>query len=250
MSKKPLFFAIFFTVLLAGCSAVPLETTPPAVTTETAPITVPTVPATTVPVETAVPVETTEAPTEPEPEPVAERISEGVRIFIGEKDYTGILSDRDHLTKKHFPASAPVTVESLTPFSSLYIEWEEIPGTYTISWEGGSMEAGTYDFLHEYVRLPEAVNALGVVDSALSVDGVANDTAGVHRLTELGPDVAVDGGLQSLTEVLVLNEGVELAVAAHKVQPQVVGAQAEFVGDQILAPLGRHHHPQSCEKGF
>ena len=156
MGKKQLVFGILCMVLLAGCAAVSPETTPPAVTTETASVTEPTVPATTAPVET------TEAPSEPEPEPVAERISEGVRIFIGEKDYTGILSDRDHLTKQHFLASAAITVESQSPFSSLYIEWEEIPGTYTISWEGGSMEAGTYDFLHEYVRLPEAVNQVTI----------------------------------------------------------------------------------------
>ena len=125
MGKKQLVFAILCVVLLGGCAAVFPETTPPPVTTETAFVTEPTVPATTAPVETTVPVETTEAPAEPEPEPVAERIVDGVRIFIGEKDYTGILSDRDHLTKKHFPASAAVTVESLTPFSSLYIEWED-----------------------------------------------------------------------------------------------------------------------------
>ena len=163
MGKKLLFLAVCMMIILAGCASAPPETTPPATTV---PVTTePPAPTTTAPVETTVPVETTEAttaPTEPEPEPVAERIAEGVRIFIGEGDYTGILSDRDHLTKKYFQAALAVTVESQTPFSSLYIEWEEIPGVYTISWEGGSMEAGTHDFLHEYVRLPEEVNKVTI----------------------------------------------------------------------------------------
>lgn len=146
MRKKLLFLGIFLMALLGGCSAVSPETTPPTMTAATSE---PTLPPTT-------------EPTEPEPEPVAERITDGVRIFIGQDDCTKRLSDRSHLSKQYFRASVPVTVESLTPFSSLYMEWEEIPGVYTISWEGGSMEAGTHDFLHEYVRLPEAVNQVTI----------------------------------------------------------------------------------------
>ena len=119
MGKKLLFLTVCMMILLAGCGAVSPKAAPQATTV---PVTTePPAPTTTATVETTVPVETTgvtAAPTEPEPEPVAERITEGVRIFIGEGDYTGILSDRNHLTKKYFQASQPVTVESQMPFSS------------------------------------------------------------------------------------------------------------------------------------
>lgn len=115
---------------------------------------------TTQPTPTTVP--ETEPPTEPpvetEPptEPVAELISEGVKVLVDGGDYTVSISDGSHLTLKTIYNTQKLEVVSDTPFSSLYITWSEVPGGYAVLWEGGSVECGQYDFLHEYVRLPEA----------------------------------------------------------------------------------------------
>lgn len=122
-------------------------------------------------VETSAPTEAvaTSAPTEPEtepptePEPVAEMITEGVTVLVGQGNATSILSDGSYWSKMTISASATLAVESETPFSSLYIQWDALPGIYAITWDGGSIECGFYGFFHEYIRLPEAVNRVEFV---------------------------------------------------------------------------------------
>lgn len=178
-------FAFVLLFLLAACSSVqdaPAETTVPEapMPTETTPET-----ADTQPTETAA-TESTTAPTEveetiPEPEPAAQRITDGVSVYLGAANQTGMLCDGSHYSKCSVTSQLTLRIESESPFSALYIEWDSIPGAYTLEWDGGSQDCGEYDFLHEYIRLPEAVNAVQFVfqdDSAKLICEVELYTAG------------------------------------------------------------------------
>ena len=149
-------------LILSACSAGDSSTATTHITspTETTAPTVPTV--NTVPTESTEPAPETQPTAEPLPETEALRIQDGFTVRVGEKDRTGILSDNSVYSKTGIAAGETLTVESLTPFSSLYLIWDEIPGAYTVSWKNGSKECGAYDFLHEYVTLPEAVTQVEI----------------------------------------------------------------------------------------
>lgn len=148
---------------LAGCGS-QLES-PPA--TETVNVTE----ALTEPVETTVetqaetvaetePVEITEPPVAEEPEPVAEYIDTGVRITLDGTDIAWQLDEAEGYEPVGIPSSQALAVESETPFSALYIIWDKLPGRFTLTWEGGSLVCGEEGFLHDYIRLPEAVTSV------------------------------------------------------------------------------------------
>lgn len=98
--------------------------------------------------------------TESHEKPAAEQISDGVHIFIGETEQTAQLSDEKHTTKKTVKDGQQLRVEAEEAFGAVYIEWDRIPGVYVISWQGGSREYGTENFLHDYIRLPESVSEI------------------------------------------------------------------------------------------
>lgn len=160
--KKPGFWItimILLMVMLSGCMQQPASeaTIPP--TQQPAETVVETVPSTQPATESPTqPPEETAPPTEPEPEPepVAELIEEGVKILVGGTDCTRFMSDGNHKTLNNV-YDKEIVVESETPFSTMYIEWNRVPGIYSIVWDGGSIECGQYGFLHEYIRLPEAI---------------------------------------------------------------------------------------------
>lgn len=114
--------------------------------------------------ETAPPTEQTVPPTQPpeptEPEIVAERITEGVQVFSNSRNLTGKLGDDNHYTSVEIHKNQLLRLVSETPVGSLYVEWNRIPGSYTLFWEGGSMQCGEEGFLHDYIRLPEEVREL------------------------------------------------------------------------------------------
>lgn len=149
----------------AGCAEQPEATTTASAAT-TAPTQAPTeiTSEPTVPEETVPQTEPTEV-TEPvaEPEPVAERIDSGLSITLDGVDIAWQLEEADYYAPVGIPSSQVLAVESETPFSALYIMWDRLPGKYTLVWDGGSMECGAEDFLHDYIRLPEAVTSLGFV---------------------------------------------------------------------------------------
>lgn len=149
----------------AGCAEQP-EATTTASAAPTAPTQAPTeiTSEPTVPEETVPQTEPTEV-TEPvaEPEPVAERIDAGVSITLDGVDIAWQLEVADYYAPVGIPSSQVLAVESETPFSALYIMWDRLPGKYTLVWDGGSMECGAEGFLHDYIRLPEAVTSLSFV---------------------------------------------------------------------------------------
>lgn len=154
--KKSYILLTILLCLLSGCSnSAPVETLPPETTLPepTAAVSIP---------------ETTEAPTVPETEPtepaaekkIARRITDSVEIWLEQIDVTNKLTDLDHFTRIEFNPRRPLTVRSAEPFSALYIFWDDIPGTYTLSWDGGSMECGVHDMIHEYIYLPEETTSV------------------------------------------------------------------------------------------
>lgn len=95
-------------------------------------------------------------PTEPELQ--AEQIIDGFQILIDGVNYSNVLSDDSYWSKRYVRSHQQLAVESQTAFSAVYIEWDELPGSYSIVWDGGSVECGQNGFFHEYIRLPEPVN--------------------------------------------------------------------------------------------
>lgn len=122
--------------------------------------------------------EETVLPTEPELE--ASLIQEGVKVFVDNDDWTEVVRDGRHRSCRAIFANQKLTIESETPFSSLYLQWNEVPGPYSIVWDGGSVECGRYGFLHEYIQLPEPV---GCVRFAFE-DQITHNLCEVDVLTE------------------------------------------------------------------
>lgn len=142
-------------IVLTGCGA-SQESIPEPTVTSTADL----------PTEEMIVVETAAAPTEivtpteplvQEPEPVAERIIDGFRVDVDGKSYDFWFSDGDHYSRKSIDPMQQLRLTSETPFGGIYIIWDQVPGTYSLCWEGGSMECGAEGFLHDYIRLPEPV---------------------------------------------------------------------------------------------
>ena len=122
-----------------------------------------------------------------EPVIIAEQIIEGVSFLLDDEELSPNLAETGYKLSRYIYSSQTLTVESEKPFSALYIKWDPHPGTYSLSWDGGSLDCGADGFLHEYVRLPEAVNSvsftfneddtqyikeLGVYTYGLAPDGV------------------------------------------------------------------------------
>lgn len=99
----------------------------------------------------------TEIPTEPPTEPVAELIEEGLQVYLEGGDETSVLCDHNIWTKRRIQNHQQLTLVCDTPFSGVYFVWDSIPGRYTITWSNGKVEGGEYGFLHDYIRLPEAI---------------------------------------------------------------------------------------------
>lgn len=64
------------------------------------------------------------------------------------------ISDGDYFTTEYFDPGTEITLTSDTAIDSLYIIWEEIPGSWTLDAGGETMICGQEGFLHEYIKLP------------------------------------------------------------------------------------------------
>lgn len=133
---------LLLAVLLAGCGVAPEPSAPE--TTETAVLTEPT--------------EATEATQATEPlswDVTGEEVTGSLRIGTAQEDLTGLFTDGDRDTRQMLGAS--LIIESDRPFSALYLEWDAMPGPFTVRWDTGEIPAGTEGFQHDYIRLPQAV---------------------------------------------------------------------------------------------
>ena len=97
---------------------------------------------------------------------------DGAKVCVNGIDMSATLSDGSHNSKRYVGAGESISIESEAPFGAFYVEWGSVPGEYEVLWESGSMICGQEGFLHDYVRLPEAVQSLEFVfndGSAVSV---------------------------------------------------------------------------------
>lgn len=155
--RKMLMLLLVLAVLLCGCAVreeVP-QTQPSQLETEAVTELV------TEPITEPVTEPVTEAETEPvtEPEVIAQPITDGFRVIIDNIRQNTLLCDGSHYTKAKITSGSVLRIESDQPVSSLYLTWEQAPGTYRITWDGGSVQAGENGFIHEFVALPESVTA-------------------------------------------------------------------------------------------
>ena len=163
---KRIVWAIVAMLLLCGCGTAPVEipeTTPAATEAATVSTTVAPTTAETEPTETQLP---TVAETEPEEIlqiPEAQRIREDFTVFLNRADISYPMGDGDVLSGNTIYENQRLEIESDTPFASLYLVWDNMPGEYTLFYDGGSVSCGKEDFLHEYVVLPEPVTYLEFV---------------------------------------------------------------------------------------
>lgn len=180
MKKSVIFLTIVLGCLLCACGTAEATI---ATTAATEPVVIETtVPETTVQTE-PVP-ETTEAiveETEPVPEEPAQRITEGVSFWIEYQEVTNPLLDDWYTSRIDFRSARGLILRSEQPFSAFYMLWDTVPGNYTVSWEGGSMECGQDGFFHEYIRLPEDVTSVTLdfhKESHIFLCGIRLYTAG------------------------------------------------------------------------
>jgi len=166
----------------AGCTGKPEQT--PEIPNVTTPETPPPDDAADEKVE-----EPAEAP-EPEPEitplvkiaePVAKRLDTGVLITLDGTDIISKTTETGYKLSSSIHSSETLTVESEVPFAALYIKWDDLPGVFSLEWDGGSMNCGAEDFLHDYIRLPRSVNSVSFVfedDSTQSIKEIGVYTYG------------------------------------------------------------------------
>lgn len=159
---------LLFLMLMSGCtnrfSENEFEKSPsPALQTEEIPAP---------PAETSAPPIETPLPPEPTPEPTASLISQGFEMTINNIDISKFLYDGDVYSKVYITPSRTLYIESESPFSSFYIEWWQPPENCTINWENGQIEGSKQSPLHEYIKLPEAVNSISIEAGAVNGNAI------------------------------------------------------------------------------
>lgn len=156
--------ALLAALLLCGCGAERADARLSA-TAATDPAAVPTtVPMTESPTTPETESAETQIPTVPETEPEtvpqipeAQRIREDFLVLLNRSDISSPMGDGNVLSRASIYHNQRLEIESATPFASLYLVWEKLPGAYTLVYDGGRVACGQNDFLHEYVALPEPV---------------------------------------------------------------------------------------------
>jgi LmbE family N-acetylglucosaminyl deacetylase len=114
--------------------------------------------------------------------PQAEQI-EG-RLILEGVDQWASLTDGNYGTKAAIKPGQAMLLESEEKIGGIYLQWDAPPGEYTLQWEGGSLDCGKENFLHEYVVLPQSVERLelfaeqgvSVCELVLFTEGVPPDT--------------------------------------------------------------------------
>jgi len=71
------------------------------------------------------------------------------------------ITDGDHRSCLPRKAGDTLQIAPTDPdaqIGTLCLQWEKVPGTYALCWDGGSMICGTNGFLHESIVLPQSVS--------------------------------------------------------------------------------------------
>lgn len=247
--QKCLSFILVMCLLFAstGCSKQSESTTATqsATTTEA-----PSIPEETVPEETA-PEETVPAETKPEEtvpkqvkNTVAQHIDTGVSITLDGANIASQLTETGFSLSCKVKQHQKLAIDSETPFSALYIEWDVHPGNFYLVWDGGESYCGTEGFLHDYIQLPEAVSSLSFMF----------EKEGTHSIKELG--IYTDGAApEGVQDWLAPYEAADIlafpthadddvlfmgAVIGYYAIEQGLTVQTAFMTDHYYEPIRNH----------
>lgn len=68
--------------------------------------------------------------------------------------------DGDRTTSEPFYQGTELTLQSQEPITGIYIEWESVPGEWTLFYGDSEVECGKNGFLHEFIPLSGAGNTV------------------------------------------------------------------------------------------
>ena len=91
----------------------------------------------------------------------AEQIEVTVKASNG--DGTSKLRDGSYSSSTAFTKTNPLTIASSNGTDQLYgvyVIWAKVPDSWTLSYDGKTVECGTDGFLHEYVAIPEGTGSV------------------------------------------------------------------------------------------
>lgn len=80
-----------------------------------------------------------------------------------------LLSDEKRTTKLTIKAGTKITISNTQQFSSIYVIWDKPPGEWTLTINGVDQTYGKYDFIHEYIDLPNLTNEVTITIKSDSV---------------------------------------------------------------------------------
>ena len=86
-----------------------------------------------------------------------------LNISISSGQDSSVLHDEKYSTSIKLDEGTLVTVSSETKMHSLYIIWDSMVPEWTLKIGDNSYTYGKYNFLHEYIELPEETNELTIV---------------------------------------------------------------------------------------
>lgn len=154
--KKSLFLLLISLLFLCGCTQRAANT--PAALPEPLPSEMSATPA---------PASTPEPSPEPEPEPMPEAKQLGLMLHHKGQTIPQSLEVSNTFAGWIDPGCS-ISYSSEEPISVFYIKWNQPPGEWTLSYDGGEILCGQSGFLHECVFLPKAVTELTVTPKALA----------------------------------------------------------------------------------
>ena len=194
----------------------------------------------TIPAEAVMPEETIPE----EKESLAEQIEEGYVITLDGTDITESLRPKKNYQMYRIGASKRLMITSEVPFGAVYLKWHAHPGLFTLAWEGGSIDCGAESFLHDYIRLPEAVNAVEFIFAE-------NNGAQISEISLYTPGIAPQGVQDWLepcetADILVFpthSDDDALffgAVISYYAIEKGLTVQTAFVTDHVEEPVRNH----------
>lgn len=95
----------------------------------------------------------------------------GISVTSSDGGDCADLTDGSYFSTKSFGAGTTLQVTAESPIESLYVVWEDYPGSWTLEASGTSVPCGQGGYLHEFVEVPSSARASQV---SLVLDGGAS----------------------------------------------------------------------------
>lgn len=79
-------------------------------------------------------------------------------ITLSNGSGTGNMTDDSYGTHISFKSGDKITISSTEKIHGIYIKWDQIPDSYSVGYNGNSVNYGTKGFLHEFIEIAEGTN--------------------------------------------------------------------------------------------